>query len=176
VLSDADRLVLAAATGACYLHDDSLLQVLSHVARAGFDPTINVPASGLAGQIWEGRILTGQDRITSAARHYLRHVAIRQEWPDGTSFDAYLVGIRSIVLDPASGILTSRYRGQWQLTIVRRSGNMQGPGGFAWVLVEYRLGIGYWMTAYQARDGLRALFDPNREHRRWLRRPQQQTE
>ena len=171
-MSDADRLMLEAATSIRDLGDDELQQVLEHIAIAGFDPAVNVPAAGLAEHEWEGRILMGRDRITSAARHYLRHVVLRQEWPVGTSFEHYLASLRVIILDPRSGILTSRYRGQWQLTIVCRSGSMRGPGGFDWLLVGYRLGIGYWVTAYQARDGLRALFEPNREHRRWLRRPQ----
>jgi hypothetical protein len=172
VPSPADRLIVAAANGAQYLAADETRQVTEHVAAAGFDPAANVPVGGLTGQVWEGTTLRGGDRITSAARHYLRHVAIRQEWPVGTTLAQYIASIQEVVRDPRSGLMTSRYQEQWQLAVVRRSEGLRGPGGFGWVLVEYRIGIGYWVTAFQLRDGLRALFDPHREHRQWLRRPQ----
>ncbi|MBI4492882.1 MAG: hypothetical protein HY690_08835 [Chloroflexi bacterium] len=167
----ADHLILEAATGARELSPDELQQVLEHVAQAGFDPAPNVPAVGLAGVVWEGRALKGRDRITNAERHYLRHVNLGHEWPAGTSLKAYLASIQAVITDGRSGVATSRYQGQWQLTVVRRSQDLRGPDGFEWILVDYRVVIGYWVTAYQPRDGLRVLHSPGRGDVRWLRRP-----
>jgi hypothetical protein len=171
VLPDADRLILEAATGARRLSQAELQRVLEHVAQAGFDPAPNVLATGLSGVEWQGHILAGRDRITSAERHYLRHVVVRGEWPTWTRFDEYLASIRVVISDAQSGVLTSRYQQQWQFSVVRRSQDLRGPGGHDWILVEYRVGIGYWVTAYQSREGLRVLRDPSREEMRWLRRP-----
>ena len=147
-----DLLILEAATGARPLTDEELQQVVDHVARAGFDPTIRA-----------GR--------TAAMRHFSKHVEKQQEWPQGTTLELYLESIRTIVRDPYSGICVSRYQGAWQLGIVRRSGDFRGPRGFDWVLVEYRVEIGLWVTAYQAAEGLNELASPQRTEVRWLRRP-----
>ena len=170
-LSDEDQLILEAATGVRSLAPDELIRVRGHVAAAGFDPARNVLAAGLTGEIWEGRILTGRDRITSAARHYLRHVVRGQEWPAGTTLAAYEESVRGLLLDPRSGVLTSRYDQQWQIGVLRRSGELRGGQGFEWTLVEYRVGVGYWVTAYQPREGLRVLLSSRRSDVRWLRRP-----
>ena len=148
-----------------------MVRVLAYVAQVGFDPSRNVPATGLSGEEWEGRRLCGGDLITSAVRHYLRHVVRGREWPIGTTLERYEESIRRIVTDPRSGVFTCRYDGQWQLGIVRRSGEYRGPDGFEWILVEYRAGIGFWMAAFQPRDGLRALGSPRRSDIRWLRPP-----
>ena len=166
-----DRLMLEAATGARRLTRDELRQVLEYVAQAGFAPTPDVRAKGLAGISWQGRILRGSDRITAAERHYLEHVMQVQEWPPGTSLQDYLDSIRDVILDNRSGAFTSRYFGQWQLGVVGRSGSLQGPDGHPWILVEHRVGLKYWVTAFQLKDGLRALRAPERTDARWLRRP-----
>lgn len=174
-MSEADRLILA-ATEARRLSPQELRHVLAHVAQVGFDPAPNVQARGLAGREWQGRILRGSDRITSAERHYLRHVVVLREWPDGTSLEDYLASIREVILDPRSGVFTSRFlragrEPHWQFGVVRRSEAFRGPGGHDWILVDYRVGVGYWVTAYQLEQDLRGLRDPNRLERRWLRRP-----
>lgn len=171
-LIEPEGLILVAATQARQLTPGELAGVLAHVARDGFDPARNVPATGLSGDQWEGQILRGrQDFITSAARHYLRHVVRGQEWPDGTTLDRYEESIRRVVINPRSGAFTSRYDGQWQLGIVRRSGEYQGHGGFEWILVEYRIGIERWVTAFQPSEGLQFIRSPRRSDVRWLRRP-----
>jgi hypothetical protein len=167
--SDADRLILEAATGARQLTEDELQSVLQHVAQAGFSPLRDVLATGLSGLTWQGHVLAGRDRLTAAEYHYLRHVVVHREWPDGTQLPAYLSSIRRTILDPRSGLLLSRYHGQWQFTIVRRSGVFRGPAGFDWILVDYRIGLGHWVTAFQPRDGLGVLRSPRRESLQWLR-------
>ena len=147
-----DLLIVEAATSARQLTDEELQQIVDHVERAGFDPAIRV----------------GQ---TAAMRHFSKHVEKQQEWPQGTTLELYLESVRAVVRDPQSGIFTSRYQGAWQLGIVRRTGDLRGLRGFDWVLVEYRVAIGLWVTAYQAAEGLNELASPQRTEVRWLRRP-----
>ncbi len=170
-LSDADMLILEAAIGARQLTEEELRQVAEHVAQAGFPPTIG-RATGLAGLTWEGRILRGSDELTAAERHYLRHVINVNEWPEGTTLEEYVGSISQVVMDGHTGIFTSRYQGQWQIGFVRRSGDLLGPSGSEWVLVEYRLDIGHWVTAYQPVEGLGVIEGPGRENIGWQRRPQ----
>ena len=167
---DIDRLILDAATGRRRLTSAEIQQVLEHVARAGFDPNRLERARGrLAGLVWQGRTLAGHDLLLPAEVHYLRHVVRQQEWPAGTSLAAYVESIGTVLLDEASGVFTSRYQGAWQLGVVRRSGTLRGPGGFAWVLVEYRVATGPWVTAYQPEQRLGELHHPRRSDLRWLR-------
>ncbi len=57
----------------------------------------------------------------------------------------------------------------WHVAIVGRSGRWQGPRGFDWMLVEYRVSSGHWATGFQLRDGL--FFFAPRRIKRWLRLP-----
>ena len=172
-MSRADALILEAATGARRLTRAELQEVLEHVARAGFDPDARERAgSRLAGMFWRGRVLSGSDRLPPAEVHYLRHVVRAREWPPDTSLEAYLESIRHVILDPRSGILVSQFLDKgWQLACVRRSEDLQGPGGGEWVMVEYRLATGHWMTAFQPERGLAYFEDVRRRDQRWLRRP-----
>ena len=157
-------LIDMAATGARRLTPGELSRVLTHVAAAGFDPDARERAGGrLAGITWQGHILKGSDLLTPADAHYLRHVAARGEWPRGTTVDIYVGSIREAILDPHCGVLTSLYQGKLQLTMIARSAEWRGPNGFDWILVDYRVVTGHWMTAYQPRERLKALLNPSRE-------------
>jgi hypothetical protein len=152
-LADEDRLILEAATGARRLSRRDLQRIREHVARAGFDPTPDP----------RGR--------TAAENHYRKHVEGLREWPDATTREAYLASVQRVILDDRSGVLTSRYQGQWQIAFLRRPEELRGPRGTDWVVVEYRVGLGYWVTAFQPRDLERDfLRRPAREEIRWLRR------
>lgn len=165
------RLIQEAASAAPRLTPTDLRRVLVHVAQAGFDAAAREQVRGsLAGSEWRGMILKGSDRLPPAERHYLRHVRKLREWPVGTSLEEYIDSVRGVVLDPRSGAFTSRYQGALQLGIIRRSGDLRGPAGFSWVLVEYRLQTGHWTTAYQPDDSEAALAIQRREGLRWLRR------
>jgi SPP1 gp7 family putative phage head morphogenesis protein len=172
-LSRADRLILEAATGARRLSREELAEVLEHVARAGFDAGARERARGeLAGMIWQSQELRGSTMLPPAERHFLKHVMLRREWPDGTVLDDYLASIEAVVRDPTSGVATRRYEGRaWQLTIVRRSGSVRGPADHAWVLVDYRVETGHWTTAYQFSEDPETELRRKAEEFRWLRRP-----
>jgi len=169
-LDDVDRIALEAATRSRRFAQEDLRQVIEHVAQAGF-PSTPGRATGFAGLEWAGRVLRGSDRITAAERHYLRHVVKGREWPSNFTLNDYLQSISEVVHDQDSGVFTSRYQGAWQVGFIRRSGNLQGPLGAEWVIVEYRMDIGYWTTAYQPKEGLSVLQHPNREYLIWHREP-----
>ena len=170
--AEANRLILEAGASGRELSADELRRVLEHVARAGFQVRTLAKASRLGGIVWGGRVLKGNDRLPSAEVHYLRHVVAEQEWPPGTTLAAYLQSIRDVILDPASGVLVSQLQGEWQLTVVRRSGPLRGPAGHEWVMVDYRVSISSWVTAYQLRRGLVEITrSAGRQGLRWLQPP-----
>ena len=172
-VSWADEVILAAATGGRRLTRAELEAVLEHVARAGFDPDARERAGGrLEGLLWRGRVLRGSDLLPPAEAHYLRHVVACQEWPPGTTLDDYLASIPRVILDPRSGVLISQYQGKAGTSrscVVRRSS--ENPKGRIWILVEYRVATGHWMTAFQPKTGLAYFDDPRRGNKRWVRRP-----
>jgi hypothetical protein len=170
--SDVDRVILEAATGARWLTADELRWVLERVAQTGFDPAALERVRGrLDGVVWQGRTLRGSDRLPPAEVKYAWHVVRQQEWPAGTGLIDYVESIRRVILDPTSGVFVGRYQRAWQLSMVRDSGDLRGPGGGDWILIEYRVDTGHWVTAYQPRVSLeRALANPAREDVRWLRR------
>lgn len=172
-MAHADRLIVDAATGARDLSREEVRQIAEHVAEAGWDDRALETVRGrLAGLLWRGRPLHGTDRLAPAVTHYLWHVVRQREWPDSTTLDDYTASIRQIIVDPASGLFASTYHHAWQLSLVLPSGDLRGPGGSDWVLVEYRLVTGHWITAYQPDHPLAAeLSRPERRNVRWLRRP-----
>jgi hypothetical protein len=169
--AEAHRLILDSAVSGRRLMRAELRRVLEHVALSGFDPNAREQARGrLAGIVWQGRSLRGSDLLPPAEAHYLQHVVREQSWPAGTSLQEYVESIRRVILDDSSGVFTSQYQSTWQLGIVRRSGMLRGPTGHNWVLVEYRVATGHWVTAYQIAQQPQPQ-DPRRDLLRWLRRP-----
>ena len=84
--------------------------------------------------------------------------------------EEYIASIRQVILDPTSGVFTSRYEGTWQVGVARPSGVLRGPEGDEWILIEYRVETGHWVTAYQPRVSLaQELGSAKREQVRWLR-------
>lgn len=127
----------------------------------------------LVGMRWNGRALQSRDYLPTDIVYYLKRVVQRQEWQPHYSFATYRASLREVMRDPTSGLLTSQYRDKGlHLSIVRQSGKLQGPGGFAWLLVEYRVATGNIATAFQVDDGLKYLDRPGRSNKQWLRKPQ----
>lgn len=110
--------------------------------------------------------------VDAAELHYLRHVLAQQEWPVGTTRANYLRGAHDLALDQRSGVLVSQYRNYgWHVTIVGRSGRLQGPQGYRFMVVEYRVVSGHWATALQLRQGYAHFDVPYRTSKLWLRLP-----
>jgi hypothetical protein len=152
--------------------EEEVSAIRERVAGAGFDPQPLERAGGrAAGVIWGGRTVAPGDRLPPAVAHYLRHVVNGNEWPARTTLRQYLRSLREIVRDPSGGVLLSRFHGAWHVSFVRRSGTLRGPEGYEWVLVEYSIGLGHWVTAFQLRLGLAELEKPFRESSRWWQPP-----
>lgn len=144
-----DQLIALAAMGERDLSPQELQQVLEHVAAAGFDPVS----------------LVRRSQLTIAEAHFIKHAG---EWTLGTTLADYLASARRTVRE-ADAIVTHQYRGQWQIGFLRESGAERGNSGADFVLVQYRLTIGRWVTVHQPQRGLQVFADENVEAARWLR-------
>jgi hypothetical protein len=175
--SDDDRTVVAnllheAASERRRLTAAEVEVILKHVASAGFDPTARETGRRpLEGGIWQGQRLTTRSRLPPEVRHWLLHARVRQEWPNGTTQHQYVESLRRVLLDPDSGIFVNHYKGELSLGAIRESRALQGPGGFNWVLVQYRVATGHWTTGFQPADGLDEIEAPDWGRVIWLRMP-----
>lgn len=152
------------------LGESDLGRLVDHIATAGFDPVSRQYSDPrLVGLRWRSQMLTESVIMSSAEVHFLRHVVARREWPIGTSLERYERSIGELIGDPATGIFASLYRGGQQFGFIRRSRELLGPEGLDWVLVEYRVKSGYWITAFQLNDVPGHLAKPVRRNVRWLR-------
>lgn len=124
-----------------------------------------------AGIVWNGRVLKASDLLPADEAHYVRHVLAAQEWPPGTTLKEYVSSIADVVRDRGSGVLINRFRGFWHITLIRRSQSLRGRYGFNWVVVEYRVGLGHWVTAFQPRSLLASIRMADRQDLQWQRRP-----
>jgi hypothetical protein len=166
-----DRLLLEMAESGRMPTSGETKEIRNYIAGLGFNIGSNTPAGGrLHGLEWEGRILKRTDMLSALEVHYLRHVVKQREWPPGTTLLAFPESVRAVILDSDSGLALSRWGGhEWHLTVVRESRNLRGPFGGDWIVVEYRVGDGFWTTAFQPERGLPSfLGDRRRSNLRWL--------
>lgn len=170
---DIYTMITEAANGERVLSGEELTTIAEYVEEAGFDPTYQAQAGPrLDGLTWKGDPVYADTLLSPADSHYLLHVIRNGEWPEETTQEEYEQSIRGIVDDPNTGIMVSWYRDQgWQLSFARRSGALQGPRGYEWVVVEYNLYYDNWTTAFQPLRGLAYLEEPDREDAKWLRNP-----
>ena len=150
-------------------------RIRRHIADAGFDPTVSLPADarivGLTPLGGRAPLQLG-DPVAAAELHYLRHVVAQNEWPLDTTRADYLRSARDLALDPRSGVLISEYRHYgWHVSIVGRSRSLQGPQGYSMTVVEYRVTTGYWATMLQLRQGYAHFEAAYRTRKLWLRLP-----
>jgi hypothetical protein len=169
---DVHRLILTLIQTGRYPTGAELEAIRWHVAQASFDPAVAFPADprivGLRRS--NGTLVRLDDPIPTGELHYLRHVVRQAEWPPGTTQEQYEVSLAHLASGLRVDILLREVAHfGWHVTIVGRSGNRRGPLGSAWMIVEYRVSDGHWVTGYQPRDGL--LFALRRPRRRWLRLP-----
>lgn len=104
--------LLARAAGGGGLTTEDMEHVLAHVLRSGFDPYTLERARGNTRH-------SVPERFASPEQiHYLRHVIVGREWPEGTTIQEYVETARRVVEDPNSGVFISRYGGTLQLGLV----------------------------------------------------------
>jgi hypothetical protein len=169
---DIARLLPGVADANRQVIDVELRLVLDQVAAAGFDPLARETARRpLQGQVWQGQTITTKTRLPPAVRHWLLHARVNAEWPVGTTLHQYVESLRQVILDPDSGVFVNRYRGALSLGVIRQTRDLHGPGGYDWILVQYRVATGHWTTGFQPADGLDEIDAPEWEDVRWLRRP-----
>lgn len=165
-----DDLIRVAGIGLRELTSEKLERVVRHVANAGFDPKGKERAGGrVAGLVWKGKILKSNDTLSPGEAHYLRHVVARKEWPEGTSLSEYHHSLSDVIRDQSSGIFVNRFYGAWQIGFVRKSGNLKGPEGGEFVIIEYRVDVGHWITGFQPRILDEVLNSQHRSDFKWLR-------
>ena len=171
-VQDVDALIRAVHDTGGSVTEAELTQILDHVARAGFDEQAREAARGpLRGQMWQGQPVIGSTRLPPAVRHWLLHALVNREWPVGTTLAGYIDSLRRITLDPDSGVFVNTYQSEISLGIMRESRELRGPGGHAWILVQYRVSTGHWTTGFQPEDGLEEITKPDWGQVRWMRRP-----
>ena len=96
---------------------------------------------------------------------------VNREWPEGTTLERYIQSLRTLIFDAESGVLVNSYKGELSLAVIRESRDLQGPGGSAWALVQYRVATGHWTTGFQPVDGLDEITKADWGRVLWLRRP-----
>ncbi len=101
--------------------------------------------------------------------HYLRHVVAKEEWPEGTTLSGYCQSLEDVIHDPNSGVFVNRFSGAWQIGFARKSGNLRGPEGYEFVIIEYRVDIGHWITGFQPKTLDEVLSNKRRSDFKWLR-------
>jgi hypothetical protein len=171
----AHRLILAAATDPARRPTaEELARIARHIAGAGFDPNAleRVRGNVVRTLRLRGEPMRPGDRLPPAEAHYLRHCVAQREWQSGTTLPGYPDSIARLLRDPASRFFVSRYQAAWQCGAIGPSRALRGPEGNAWILVDYRLITGHWVTAFQWGYGPEAVgdpvHDPRREEVRWL--------
>jgi hypothetical protein len=156
------------------LSPEKLEYLSALVSVAGFptDEPQHVPGRIVGMTNLSREIIQNGDLLPASEVHYLDHVLKKREFPDGTSLEEYLEFASQVINDPDSGILISQRGSRWHLAFIRESREMMGDEGYAFVMVEYRVAIGHWMTFFQPEDGIAYLEDDlRRTNKKWLRHP-----
>lgn len=124
----------------------------------------------LGGLLWRGRILTGDEWLPRLEAKFLKHVVLREEWPDRTTLDAYTISLTNAVQDANAGVYLDRDLEAWRMTFVARSRSSRGPAGGPYMLVVFLAEKGFWVTGYQPEEEGRSI-RPDRlmQGGRWLR-------
>lgn len=165
-----DDLIRIAGIGLRELTPGELERVARHVATVGFSTTEMMRVrTSIRGQVWNGKRLEIGDMIPTDVGHYLKHVVVNQEWPDGTTLGDYKRSLREVILDPSSDVFVSKYNDAWQIGFIRESRNWRGTNGYGSILVEYKVQYGYLVTGYQPEDVVIQLAK-DRESFQWIRK------
>lgn len=164
-----DDLIRISGLGLHELTSGEMERVVQHVANAGFSSTEKMQVrTPIRGQYWNGKRLEIGDMIPTEVGHYLKHVIVSQEWPEGTTLEDYKQSLQEVILDPDSDIFVSKYNDAWQIGFVHENQRWRGVRGKDFILVEYKVKYGYWTTGFQPQNLKRQVFE-GRENIVWLR-------
>ena len=166
-----DDLIRIAGMGLRELSSKEIDRICEYVSRVGFNPHARSRVSQrMVGILWQGRMIHAGQELPSDEWHFIKHVLIQREWPENTSFEEYLESLRSVIASEVNGIMISRYQGRYrQLAFIGKSGPYKGAGGNNYILIEYRVGYGHWITGFQPVDLARQL-EEYRDEIRWIRK------
>lgn len=146
----ADDLIRVAGLELRELTPSEVNRIVEKIGELGLchDPIQKVDNS-TAGLVWKGKALQIGEMVSPEEAHYLKHVMVREEWPEETTLDEYVSSLRQVIENPNSSIFISKYDGNWQIGFIGESGKWQGSKGHKFILVEYRVKYGYWVTGFQ---------------------------
>lgn len=110
--------------------------------------------------------------MTSAEMHYHKHVLDRGEWPAGTSYASYIASAAHVVRNPGYVFSSLFKKRHWQVAFVTHSNRVLTDYKLPFVMVEYRIGYGFWSTAHQPDDLTieQIVVSEKRSNVRWLLR------
>lgn len=166
----ADDLIRVAGLGLRELTPEELKRIVQHVAKAGFDPNGLEKCGGrLAGLVWNGKTLKGNDTLSPGEAHYLRHVVKRHEWPANTTLNEYYQSLREVIEDENSGIVVHKIGSEWQIGFLNSSGKWRGQEGRDTIFVDYRISISHWVTGFQPKDIDNLVTDDRWSNVQWIR-------
>jgi hypothetical protein len=150
-----------------------LATMRQYVSRRGFDPEASTRAGGrLSGLSWNGRSISGSDLLSVKEAHFLRHVIVGREWPQGTTVSDYLASLTTAILDMDGPVLLDIKLSVPRLTFFSRTTEQLPLRRDDWTLVGFDVHYGYWTT------GFRTVVTPEAYRRqlpsalrRWLHQP-----
>lgn len=147
----AGELIRVAIAGTRELTEDEIEKVVQHVAGAGFSPRQNVKLpKKYDGWSVDGTVYRQGDMVDNGIMHYLKHVVEGKEWPEITTYDAYLKDLKRIINQ--GDILLNRYPGsEWQFSFIGDAEISKGLTDYDKIVVNYRVSQDYWMTGYHLR-------------------------
>lgn len=145
--------------------------VKDHIADAGFDEKLQLPAPRRLIGIHDGEVTLEAGTPRSAARlHFAEHAVKNHEWPEGTTFDEYIESIAQSTRSPQSVMFCTGRFGENQLVyVMRRSGGFAGKREVSWMFIVYDVQKGRWRTGFQRAEGPARMFERlDEKERQWL--------
>lgn len=145
------------------LHPESLRPVREQVAQSLLGSPYDIPAPPeVSGYRIDRRPIRTGDPIDVRLAKYIQHAVREEQWPPGTTFDAFLGSVTEAVRNERGGIYADRRGAGWRLTFVGHSAHWMGLDGGDVIVVLYDCVAGRLVTAFQPTRGL-AYVDDNEQ-------------
>ncbi len=111
------------------------------------------------------------DLIDVRQAKYIQHAVCEDQWPAGTTFEAFLETLITIVDDDGSGVFVNRRPAGWRLTFAAPSDIWEGLEGGPVIVVVYDCRGDRLVTSFQPPRGIRYVDDNDQVvDGIWLRR------